>query len=83
MVWILKDDFITFQGQDLFPLPRLVIKINGIRFGIIFAFHTTLQRHLRCSASGKPSAHLFTQSAALHCVLTMCQAPGLTQGTPW
>lgn len=42
MVQMLKGDFIIFEGQDLFPLFRTVIKTNGIRFGIVFAFHPNL-----------------------------------------
>ena len=90
-VQILKYDFIIFQGQDLFPLLSTVIKVNGIRFGIIFAFQTTFQRCLHCSAKGKPSAHLFTalntcsftQSTILCCTLTVCQALGLTRSMHW
>lgn len=60
MVPMLKGDFIIFEGQDLFPLLRIVIKTNGIRFGIAFAFLPKPFRHLHCSAKGKPSAHFFT-----------------------
>ena len=59
-VQILKYDFITCQGQDLFPLLSIIIKVDGIRFGIIFAFQTTFQKYLHCSAKGKPFAYLFT-----------------------
>ena len=52
-VQILKYDYIIFQGQDLFPLLRITIKVNGIRFGFIFAFQTTFPRHLHCSAKRK------------------------------
>ena len=59
-VQILKYDFITCQGQDLFPLLSIIIKVDGIRFGIIFAFQTTFQKYLHCSAKGKSFAYLFT-----------------------
>lgn len=40
-VQVLKHDSIIFQGQDLFPFLSIIIKVNGIKFGIIFAFQTT------------------------------------------
>lgn len=39
-----------FQGQDLFSLLNIVIKMNGMRSGVSRAFPTTFWRHLCCSS---------------------------------
>lgn len=90
-VQVLMYGFIIFQGQDLFPLLSIVIKVNGIKFGFIFAFQTTFQRHLHCSAKGKPSVHVFTvlnnysftQSIILYFIFPVCRTLGLTQDKHW
>lgn len=59
-----------FQGQDLFSLLNIVIKINGIRSAVIHAFPTTFRRLLCCS----------TEREAI-CSLIYCVRDLLVQST--
>lgn len=91
MVQMLKGGYIIFEGQYLYPLLRIVIKINGIRFGIVFAFHPNLsetpallwERKTICSFFLALNTCSFTQSINLCCTLTICQTLDLTQDMHW